>query len=91
MEEWKFGLNRVINFPTDRKQNERTYLLKTLAGCPNQREKILYLLNITILQENENFSENDILLIFSMLSGGSTGYSTLFSFLQEHWDTIKIK
>lgn len=69
MEEWEFGLQRVINFPSSRKQSERTYLLKTLAGCPNQREKILRLLNITILEENANFTENDIFLIFGMLSG----------------------
>lgn len=89
--EWEFGLQRVMNFPASRKQNERTYLLKTLAGCPNQREKILRLLNITILEENGNFTENDIFLIFSMLSGGSSGYSTLFNFLQDNWDAIKIK
>jgi aminopeptidase N len=69
MKEWEFGLQRVINFPSTRKQSERTYLLKTLAGCPNQREKILRLLNSMIMEENSNFSENDILLTFSMLSG----------------------
>lgn len=42
-EEWEFGLQRVINFPKislARKQNERTYLLKTLAGCPKDGNKI---------------------------------------------------
>lgn len=42
-EEWEFGLQRVINFPQNslaRKQNERTYLLKTLAGCPKDANKI---------------------------------------------------
>lgn len=42
-EEWEFGLQRVINFPKTslaRKQNERTYLLKTLAGCPKDANKI---------------------------------------------------
>ncbi|XP_070504143.1 aminopeptidase N-like [Chironomus tepperi] len=91
MEEWEFGLKRVMNFPSERRQSERTYLLKTLAGCPNQNEKILRLLNITILEGNENFTENDIFLIFSMLSGNSVGYSTLFKFLEQNWDTIKIK
>lgn len=87
--EWEFGLERVIKFPQSRKQHERTYLLKTLAGCPIQSEKIERLLNITILEENNNFSENDIFLIFSMLSGGSSGYSTLFNFLADNWDIIK--
>lgn len=50
MEEWEFGLQRVINFPQktmERKQSERTYLLKTLAGCPVDKNKIerYYLLN----------------------------------------------
>lgn len=91
MEEWNFGLQRVMNFPAERRQSERTYLLKTLAGCPNQSEKILRLLNITILEGNENFSENDIFLIFSMLSGQSVGYTTLFKFLETNWDTLKTK
>ena len=41
-EEWEFGLQRVINFPqnNERKQSERTYLLKTLAGCPKDYNKI---------------------------------------------------
>lgn len=90
-EEWEFGLQRVINFPASRKQNERTYLLKTLAGCPIKAEKIEKLLNITILEQNGNFTENDIFLIFSMLSGGSSGYTTLFNFLSDNWEAIKIR
>lgn len=88
-EEWEFGLQRVINFPASRVASERTYLLKTLAGCPVQPEKIELLLNITILQENGNFSENDISLIFSMLTGGSSGYTTLFNFLSNNWEVIR--
>lgn len=91
LEEWEFGLQRVINFPSSRKQSERTYLLKTLAGCPISTEKIERLLNITILQQNGNFTENDLFLIFNMLSAGSSGYTTLFNFLSTHWDTIKMK
>lgn len=90
-EEWEFGLQRVINFPVQRKQSERTYLLKTLAGCPIQIEKIQRLLNITILEQNGNFTENDIFLIFSMLSAGSSGYTTLFNFLNENWDVIRVR
>ncbi|XP_064212579.1 aminopeptidase N isoform X1 [Tribolium castaneum] len=88
-EEWEFGLQRVIKFPANRKQNERTYLLKTLAGCPNEAEKIERLLNITILEQNGNFTDNDIYLIFSMLTGSANGYTTLFNFLKKNWDTIK--
>ena len=91
MEEFEFGLQRVINFPSDRMQSERTYLLKTLAGCPNQPEKIMKLLNVTILEANGNFTENDIFLIFNMLSGGSVGYKTLLQFLRENWDAIKTR
>lgn len=87
----EFGLQRVINFPASRKPSERTYLLKTLAGCPIQPERVERLLNITILEQNGNFTENDLFLIFSMLTGGSNGYATLFNFVQQHWDTIKKK
>ncbi|KAI8114855.1 Aminopeptidase N [Lucilia cuprina] len=89
IEEWEFGLERVINFPKTRIQSERTYLLKTLAGCPVQPEKIDRLLNITILENNANFTENDIFLIFNMLTGGSSGYTTLFNFLSNNWDVIR--
>ncbi|KAJ8983744.1 hypothetical protein NQ317_017847 [Molorchus minor] len=69
--------------PPERKPNERTYLLKTLAGCPNDGYKIEKLLNITVLEQNGNFTENDIYLIFSMLTGGSNGYTSLFNFLRK--------
>lgn len=88
-EEWEFGLQRVINFPASRKQNERTYLLKTLAGCPVDSWKIEKILNITIFEQNGNFTDNDIYLIFSMLTGGSSGYTTLFNYLRKNWDAIK--
>ena len=90
-EEWEFGLQRIINFPESRKQSERTYLLKTLAGCPIQAEKVNRLLNLTILEDDGNFTDNDIGLIFKMLSGGSGGYTTLFNFLQNNWDAIKLR
>uniref|UniRef100_A0A182NAG4 Aminopeptidase n=1 Tax=Anopheles dirus TaxID=7168 RepID=A0A182NAG4_9DIPT len=90
-EEWEFGLQRVINFPEARVKSERTYLLKTLAGCPSQPFKIDRLLNIMVLEDNGNFTDNDISLIFKMLSGGSSGYSTLFNFLKHNWDAIKIR
>ncbi|CAG9795015.1 unnamed protein product [Diatraea saccharalis] len=89
--EWEFGLQRVIHFPSSRKQSERTYLLKTLAGCPNDESKIIRLLNMTLLEGNGNFTETDIFLIFSMLSGGSKGYTTLFHFLNDNWDALKDK
>jgi aminopeptidase N len=93
-EEWEFGLQRVINFPKTslaRKQNERTYLLKTLAGCPKDANKIERLLQVAVLDQNENFTDADINLIFSMLTGSATGYKTLFNFLLEHWYTVKVK
>jgi hypothetical protein len=39
MEEWNFGLQRLIHFSAGRKWSEQ-YLLKTLAGCPRQEEKV---------------------------------------------------
>ncbi|KOC69113.1 Aminopeptidase N [Habropoda laboriosa] len=91
-EEWEFGLHRVINFPQnspERKRNERTYLLKSLAGCPKDTYKIERLLNVTILHQNENFTDLDIHLIFVTLSSGATGYTTLYNFLADNWDIVK--
>jgi hypothetical protein len=39
MEEWKFGLQRLIHFPAGREQSERNHLLKALASCPRHEEK----------------------------------------------------
>ncbi|GBP64099.1 Aminopeptidase N [Eumeta japonica] len=89
--EWEFGLQRVINFPSTRKQSERTYLLKTLAGCPVDADRIERLLNITVLEGNANFTETDLFLIFSMLTGNSKGYTTLFNFVNKNWDILKEK
>ncbi|KAK5649362.1 hypothetical protein RI129_000391 [Pyrocoelia pectoralis] len=88
-EEWEFGLERVINFPPGRKPSERTYLLKTLAGCPIDSWKIEKILNITILEQNGNFTDNDIYLVFSMLTGSSSGYTTLFNYLTKNWNGLK--
>ncbi|XP_063533529.1 aminopeptidase N [Cydia strobilella] len=90
-EEWEFGFQRVINFPPSRKQSERTYLLKTLAGCPVDSYKINRLLNVTILEGNGNFTETDLFLIFSMLTGSPQGYETLFFFLDKNWSVLKEK
>ncbi|XP_029035079.1 aminopeptidase N isoform X2 [Osmia bicornis bicornis] len=87
-EEWEFGLQRIINFP-QQKMMERAYLLKSLAGCTKDTYKIERLLNVTILDPNENFSDSDIQLIFVTLSGGAAGYRTLFNFLIDNWDTVK--
>ncbi|XP_039749828.1 aminopeptidase N [Pararge aegeria] len=89
--EWDFGLQRIICFPPSRKQSERTFLLKTLAGCPRDEFKIEKLLNVTVLEENGNFTETDMFLIFSMLTGSSQGYTTLFNFLTKNWVILKEK
>lgn len=89
IKEWEFGLERVINFPPSRKQSERTYLLKTLAGCPINDNKINRLLNVTLLEENGNFTETDLFLIFSMLSGNLQAQPLLMAFVSTHWEVLK--
>ncbi|CAH2070892.1 unnamed protein product, partial [Iphiclides podalirius] len=90
-EEWEFGLQRVINFPHSRKQSERTYLLKTLAGCLKDKSKIVRLLNITLLEGNGNFTEMDLFLINNMFSDSPQAYTTLFHFIEDNWDLVKEK
>lgn len=41
-EEWEFGMQRLVNFPSNRSISERIFLLKSLAGCsrdPDQYER----------------------------------------------------
>ncbi|XP_068631174.1 endoplasmic reticulum aminopeptidase 2 [Battus philenor] len=90
-EEWEFGLQRVINFPPTRKQSERTYLLKTLSGCLRDKSKITRLLNITLIEENGNFTEMDLFMINNMFSHSPQAYTTLFHFIEDNWDVIKEK
>ncbi|XP_050667556.1 aminopeptidase N [Leptidea sinapis] len=90
-EEWDFALQRVINFPSARSQSERTYLLKTLIGCPTDEYKINKLLNISIIEGNGNFSETDLNLMFSMLTGDQAANSVLLNYLDKHWDFLKTK
>ncbi|XP_069676743.1 aminopeptidase N-like isoform X2 [Periplaneta americana] len=89
MEEWEFGLQRLVQLPASRKQSERHYLLKTLASCPRQEEKVERILNITLLEGNDNFTEADARLVLSMMSGSANGYTTLLNFLSRNWDDLK--
>ncbi|CAB0001387.1 unnamed protein product, partial [Nesidiocoris tenuis] len=38
-DEWQFALERLKNFPTNRSKAERTFLMKTVAGCPHDPKK----------------------------------------------------
>lgn len=38
-DEWHFALDRLSNFPSNRSKAERTFLLKTVAGCPREAKK----------------------------------------------------
>jgi len=44
---------------------------------------------VSVLDQNENFTDADIHLILSMLTGSAPGYTTLFNFLLGHWSTVK--
>jgi len=91
LEEWEFGLQRVMQFPKSRTQSERTHLLKALAGCPIQPEKINRLLQSSILEDHSNFTENDQFLILTSLTGGYSGYYSLLNFLTHNWMVIREK
>lgn len=91
LEEWQFGLHRVMQFPKTRPQSERTHLLKTLASCPREPEKINRLLQLSILDDPSNFTENDRFLIITSLTRQSSGYYSLFQFLSANWMQIRQK
>ncbi|KAH8241899.1 hypothetical protein KR038_003868, partial [Drosophila bunnanda] len=91
MKEWMFGLERIKQFPKLRLQSDRTFLLKMLARCPAQPEKIYYLLKIAMLSNNSIFTESDQILIISSVASGFVGYTTLLSFVSDNWVHIRQK
>ncbi|XP_030382477.1 aminopeptidase N [Scaptodrosophila lebanonensis] len=91
IEEWNFGLQRIAEFPKSRQPSERTFLLKSLTGCPIQPEKYNRLLQIAIIEEHPYFTDSDKILIFRTLAGSSVGYMTLFNFLTENWQILRQK
>lgn len=44
---------------------------------------------MAIIDRNVNFTDADIHLIFTMLTGQTNGYTSLFKFLNDNWDTVK--
>ncbi|KAH8379861.1 hypothetical protein KR009_007687, partial [Drosophila setifemur] len=88
MKEWIFGLERINQFSKLGLQSDRTFLLKMLAKCPSQPEKIHHLLELAILGSNSNFTESDKILIVNTLSTESVGYTTLLHFVSDNWDTL---
>ncbi|XP_044317443.1 aminopeptidase N [Drosophila rhopaloa] len=91
LKEWMFGLERISQFPKLRLQSDRTFLLKMLAGCPSQREKIDHLLDLALLQNVSFFSESDKILIINMVTTQSIGYTTLLDFLSSNWNYVQQK
>ncbi|KAG8271000.1 hypothetical protein J6590_072534 [Homalodisca vitripennis] len=90
-EEWEFGMQRLLHFPSNRSSVERTFLLKTLAGCSREPEQYQRILNITLLGDitNETFSEADKFAALTAMSGDVTGCTALFNFLSENWKPLK--
>lgn len=86
-----FGLERIKQFNNLRPQSDRTYLLKMLAGCPAQHEKINYLLKISMLNNNSIFTENDQILIINAVTTSFVGYTTLFNIVSDNWAYIRQK
>ncbi|XP_070136464.1 aminopeptidase N isoform X2 [Drosophila bipectinata] len=88
MNEWILGLERIMLFTKSHIQSDRTFLLKMLAGCPSQTEKIHYLLEVTMIRNISYIKESDLFLIFNMLGTETIGYSTLLNFIVENWDIV---
>lgn len=89
MKEWEFILEYVLHFPANQIKSERTFLLKSLVGCPLQENKIHHLLNLTLLQSNSLFSNGDLFIIIRTLTKECVGYKTLFKVLSNNWIEIK--
>jgi hypothetical protein len=44
---------------------------------------------MTLLEDSDNFTGADVRLILNMLTGSSTGYTTLFKFLSQNWEELR--
>nr|XP_036229920.1 aminopeptidase N isoform X2 [Bactrocera oleae]XP_036229921.1 aminopeptidase N isoform X2 [Bactrocera oleae] len=91
MKEWELILNYVLHFPENGIKSERTFLLKSVAGCPLQENKIHQLLNLTLLQNNPLFSNGDLYIIIRTLAKESVGYQTLFEVLSYNFMEINVR
>ncbi|XP_049964572.1 aminopeptidase N-like [Schistocerca serialis cubense] len=86
---WEFGLERWLRFPASRRQSERTFLLKELAGGPTTQNKMLRLLNVSLLEDTGNFTESDIRLLLLHMGSSQRGSEALLHFLSDNWDAVK--
>ncbi|CAB3360825.1 Hypothetical predicted protein [Cloeon dipterum] len=91
-EEWNFGFERFNHLSSSKAAADRSYLLKTLAGCPRDPSKIERLLTAILLSKgtkSELFSDADIRLVLGEISGRHAGYLELFRFTKTHWKQLK--
>lgn len=88
MNDWILGLEQILLFPKSRIQSDRTFLLKMLAGCPSQPEKIHYLLEFAMIRNISYMKETDVSLILNVLGTETIGFSTLLNFIIENWDFV---
>ncbi|KAF6206437.1 hypothetical protein GE061_017670 [Apolygus lucorum] len=89
-DEWQFALERLKQFPTNRSKAERTFLMKTVSGCPHDPKKYEMLLNLTFMNRKNNvFSDEDRYIVLSAIAGESIGYTSLFNFLKSNWNDLK--
>lgn len=86
--EFEFGVQRLLHFPDARQRTERAFLLRALSGCPRAASRKQRIMNITLLENNGTFSEEDQRLVLQMVS---TRGSDLLNFLDTNWDTLKAK
>jgi hypothetical protein len=42
-----------------------------------------------LLEDSDNFTGADVRLVLNMLTGSSTGYTTLFKFLSHNWEELR--
>ncbi|KAH8270161.1 hypothetical protein KR018_005007 [Drosophila ironensis] len=85
MEEWMLGFKLIDQLSKYHLQSDRVFLVKMLAGCPSQFEKIHYLLEITMINNSSTLTETDLILIINMMSTEPAGYTTLLHFISENW------
>ncbi|XP_050542460.1 endoplasmic reticulum aminopeptidase 2-like [Daktulosphaira vitifoliae] len=91
LDEWEFGLHRIMYYPKNKSQTERLFIFRSLASCPKNETKFVRMLNLTLMSEDRKFSEEDMLTMLTVMSTVSLGHETMFKFLVKNFEYLSTK
>lgn len=91
LDEWEFGLHRIMYYPKNKSQTERLFIFRSLASCPKNETKFVRMLNLTLMSGDHKFSEEDMLTMLTVMSTVSLGHETMFKFMMKNFEYLSTK